>query len=667
MSTRNVRRRPAGCSCVYYARGTKRGSAPYSPGEMRAGLTRRMVLASGVVALLVSGAFVVLLLAIDNLREASDETRDVREELIAADRLEKLVIDLETGVRGFVITGEERFLDPWNEARDAFPRQGRRLERLVADDPEQLRRVRRIIQDSRSYIREYATPVVDDARRGEPSSRSVAVTEEGRRRVDRLRAAFDRLTATERARITAREESADASARRAVAASVAGIGGSILLILAFTGYLTRVIVQPIRRASAMAGRLAGGDAKARMPETGVAEIGTLERSFNTMATSLAASRDELTRLVEEQAALRRVATLVAQTVSAPELFETVTREVGLLSGADLARMERYEADGTVTGVGAWSRDAERELVVGTRIALEGVSVAALVRERGGPVRVDTFAEASGPIAEEARALGIRSSVGCPIVVQGRLWGVIAASSKGEAPFPPDTDSQIAEFTELVATAVANAEARAELAASRARIVSAADETRRRIERDLHDGTQQRLISLGLELRLAQSTVPPDLAELREEIGRAAMELGGVIDDLREISRGIHPAILSEGGLGPALRTLARRSAVPVELEVRPEARFPAPIEVAAYYVVSEALANAAKHAEASVAEVRVEARDGVLELMIHDDGVGGADPARGSGLTGLRDRVEALGGTLSVVSATHEGTSLYVKLPIHVS
>jgi signal transduction histidine kinase len=417
----------------------------------------------------------------------------------------------------------------------------------------------------------------------------------------------------------------------------------------------------------MAERVAGGDLGARMAETGVAEIGALERSFNTMATSLAASRDELTRLVEEQAALRRVATLVARTVSASELFETVTREVGLLSGADLARMERYEADGAVTGVGAWSRDAEQQLVVGTRIALEGVSIAALVRDSGGPVRVDTFAQASGPIAEEARALGIRSSVGCPIVVQGRLWGVIAASSRGEAPFAADTESQIAEFTELVATAVANAEARAELAASRARIVSAADETRRRIERDLHDGTQQRLISLGLELRLAQSTVPPDLAELREEIGRAAKELGGVIDDLREISRGIYPAILSEGGLGPALRTLARRSAIPVELEVRPETRFPAPIEVAAYYVVSEALANAAKHARASVAEVLVEARDGVLDLTIHDDGVGGADPARGSGLTGLTDRVEALGGTLSVVSSTGEGTSLHVELPIEGS
>jgi signal transduction histidine kinase len=623
-----------------------------------------MVLASGVVALLVSGAFVVLLLAIDNLRGSAEETRDAREELIAADRLEKLVIDLETGVRGFVITGEESFLAPWNEARAAFPGQARRLERLVAGDPGQLRRVRRIARDTGSYIRDYATPVVEQTRRGEPSARSVAVTEEGKRRVDRLRAEFDRLTGTERARITAREESADASARRAVAASVAGIGGSILLILIFTGYLTRVIVQPIRRASSMAGRLAGGDLSARMPETGVAEIGALEQSFNTMATSLAASREELTRLVEEQAALRRVATLVARTVSASELFETVTHEVGLLSGADLARMERYEADGTVTGVGAWSRDAEQKLVVGTRIALEGVSIAALVRDSGGPVRVDTFAQASGPIADEARALGIRSSVGCPIVVQGRLWGVIAASSKSEAPFAPDTEAQIAEFTELVATAVANAEARAELAASRARIVSAADETRRRIERDLHDGTQQRLVSLGLELRLAQSTVPPDLGELREEIGRAAKELGGVIDDLREISRGIHPAILSEGGLGPALRTLARRSAIPVELEVRRETRFPAPIEVAAYYVVSEALANAAKHAHASVAEVLVEARDGLLDLTIHDDGVGGADPARGSGLTGLTDRVEALGGTLSVVSSTGEGTSLHVELPI---
>jgi GAF domain-containing protein len=223
------------------------------------------------------------------------------------------------------------------------------------------------------------------------------------------------------------------------------------------------------------------------------------------------------------------------------------------SGADLARMERYEADGTVTGVARWSREDD-PLAVGTRIPLEGVSIAALVGQTSRPVRVDSFSQASGPIAEEARALGIRSSVGCPIVVGGRLWGVIAASSKRESPFPPETESQMADFTELVATAIANAESRSALAASRARVVTAADETRRRIERDLHDGIQQRLVSLGLELRMAQSEVAAVAPTLGQKLNRVLEELKGAIDDLQEVSRGIHPAALSEGGLGPALVT-----------------------------------------------------------------------------------------------------------------
>jgi signal transduction histidine kinase len=362
--------------------------------------------------------------------------------------------------------------------------------------------------------------------------------------------------------------------------------------------------------------------------------------------------------------VRRVATLVARTVSPAEVFETVTREVGLLSGADLARMERYESDGTVTGVAAWSTRDELELAVGTRFALEGTSIAALVRQTSGPVRVDSFARASGPFAQEARALGIRSSIGCPIVVAGRLWGVIAASSKGEAPFPVDTESQIAEFTELVATAIANAESRSELTASRARVVATADETRRRIERDLHDGTQQRLVSLALELRTAAAAVPPELDELAARLSRAAKGLVDVADDLREISRGIHPAMLSKGGLGPALRALARRSAVPVELDVRTDRRLPERLEVAAYYVVSEALTNAAKYASASVVHVDLEADDSIVQLTIDDDGIGGADPGRGSGLIGLRDRIEALGGKIELVSPAGGGTSLFVRIPI---
>jgi signal transduction histidine kinase len=234
------------------------------------------------------------------------------------------------------------------------------------------------------------------------------------------------------------------------------------------------------------------------------------------------------------------------------------------------------------------------------------------------------------------------------------------------PFPPDTADRLADFTALVATAVGNAESRAELTASRARIVAAADQARRRIERDLHDGTQQRLVSLGLGLCLAQGMVPAELPELEVEINRVADELNGVVEDLREIARGIHPAILSEGGLGPALRTLARRAAIPVELDVAAIARLPEPVEVAAYYVVSEALTNATRHAHASVVCVAVEERGDSLRLSIRDDGAGGADPARGSGLIGLRDRAEALGGSLEVSSPPGEGTLILVQLPLRL-
>jgi signal transduction histidine kinase len=232
------------------------------------------------------------------------------------------------------------------------------------------------------------------------------------------------------------------------------------------------------------------------------------------------------------------------------------------------------------------------------------------------------------------------------------------------PLPVGIENRMAEFTELVATAIANADSRAELAASRARVVAAADATRRRIERDLHDGAQQRLVSLGLELRAAEAAVPVELSELRTQLARTAQGLAGVVDELLEISRGIHPAILSRGGLGPALNMLARRSALHVELDVRTDRRLPSPVEVAAYYVVSEALTNAAKHARASVVHVRLEAVDSIAQLTIRDDGVGGADPGRGSGLIGLRDRIEALGGKIEVASPAGGGTSLLVSIPI---
>jgi signal transduction histidine kinase len=232
------------------------------------------------------------------------------------------------------------------------------------------------------------------------------------------------------------------------------------------------------------------------------------------------------------------------------------------------------------------------------------------------------------------------------------------------PFPRDTESRLADFTELVATAVANTESRAALAASRARVVAAADEARRRIERDLHDGTQQQLVSLMLDVRAVQATVPLQLAELESGLSGIAERVTGVFDQVREISHGIHPAILSERGLQAALKALARRSAVPVELSLRVERRLPDHVEVAAYYAVSEALANAAKHARASAVQVELGADDAIARLTVRDNGIGGADPAQGSGLVGLSDRIEAVGGTLQVTSPSGGGTTLLIEIPV---
>jgi signal transduction histidine kinase len=301
-------------------------------------------------------------------------------------------------------------------------------------------------------------------------------------------------------------------------------------------------------------------------------------------------------------------------------------------------MLRYETDWTATVVAAWS-EFHRLVPVGTRVNLDGDNAAGAVRRTGGPARTDNFENASGPLAATLRELGIRSAAGSPITVAGSVWGVMVASSTSK-PIPAGTEARLGEFTELAATAVANAQTRTELTASRARIVAAGDQARRKIERDLHDGVQQRLVSLALNLRLA-SDVASDGTDIRPQLSQIEEGLVSAVDDLRELSRGIHPAVLSEGGLRPALASLARRSAVPVELSIHGVDRLPEPIEVGVYYVVSEALTNVAKHAQASVVEVTLEAAGSRVGLTVQDDGVGGADDGHGTGLIGLSDRVHA--------------------------
>jgi signal transduction histidine kinase len=387
------------------------------------------------------------------------------------------------------------------------------------------------------------------------------------------------------------------------------------------------------------------------------------RFTELVATAIANAdaRAEIERLAEEQAALRRVATLVAEgDARRVAVFEAVAAEMERQLGADGVTLSRYERNDEVTVVADCGLDP-RKVPSGARVSHQGENVISRVRRTERPARTEHSPGAQRAVAELGHARGVCTSVGTPIVVDGRLWGIAVGTWKGESP-PADTEERMARFGHLLETAIANAETRSELIASRARLVAASDEARRRFERDLHDGVQQRLVGLALKLRNAEAIVSAG-EPIATELADLGEGLNGVLEDLRELSRGIHPAILAQGGLDSAIRGLARRSGIPVLLDLDVDVRVAEPVEVAAYYVVAEALANAAKHAKASRAEVTIKSREGVLEMSIQDDGVGGAHRVHGSGLAGLGDRVEAIGGTITIKSPVGGGTSLHVSFP----
>jgi PAS domain S-box-containing protein len=372
----------------------------------------------------------------------------------------------------------------------------------------------------------------------------------------------------------------------------------------------------------------------------------------------------LRSLADEQAALRRVATAVASDVDQEPLFAIVTEEVGHILGAQSANMVRYEPDGGATVVGAWSTGDVVAVPLGMRVALDGQTVAARVLRSGRPERLDSYEGLTGSTAELLRSLGLRSAVGAPIHLGGRLWGAVLISTTEEHSFPDGAERRIADFSELVSVALANAHARRELTASRARIVEAGDAARRRIERNLHDGAQQRLVAVAVTLRRAEAELERGTPDAMALLSGARAELADALVELRELARGIHPAILSERGLATALEVITARCGLPVELSAELADRLPEPVEAAAYYVVAEAMSNASKHANASLLRVEA-ARDGDNAVVqVSDNGVGGADPSGGSGLRGLCDRVEALGGTLTFESPPGVGTTVTARIPL---
>jgi GAF domain-containing protein len=379
------------------------------------------------------------------------------------------------------------------------------------------------------------------------------------------------------------------------------------------------------------------------------------------AISNSEARVELARLAGEQAALRRVATLIARGRPSKEVFAEVAREVGELLGAESAWMDRYDDDGKATVVAAWGLGG-RDLSVGARFSLDGNSVVARVRRTGRAARVDDYTRAKGEGGDIARKLGLRSGVGSPIVVGGHLWGAMLAATARSEPLQADAESHIGEFTELVATAVSSLQARAELAASRARIVAATDEERRRVVRDLHDGAQQRLVHTVVTLKLARRELDDGAGAASALVTDALRHAEEATAELRELAHGILPSVLTRGGLRAGAVALASRMPVPVDIDIYPE-RLPSAVEATAYFVVAEALTNVAKHAHATHAEVTAQVEDGALQVQVRDDGVGGARPD-GGGLLGLADRLGVLDGSLRVDSPREGGTLIAAEIPI---
>jgi signal transduction histidine kinase len=449
--------------------------------------------------------------------------------------------------------------------------------------------------------------------------------------------------------VSARTDSlADASGPLGVAAQELGVRCAVGTPILVEGGLWGVVI-----AGSIVEQPLAADSEAR--------LGSFTELVAT-AIANAESRAGLARLADEQAALRRVATLVARDVPEDELFAAVTAEIGRLLGVEYAYLGRYDADGMFTVLGVWGSAIHRA-PAGSRRSIGGNNVATVVLETGRPARMDNYADASGELGIASRESGVRSAIATPIIVEGRLFGVAVAGSRTEHSLPADTEARLGSFTELVATAIANAESRAALTASRARIVAAADESRRRIERDLHDGAQQRLVHAVIVLKLAQRAVSNGDANAGELVTEALGQAQAANAELRELAHGILPAALSRGGLRAGVEALVSRVSLPVSVDVSAE-RLPAGVEAAAYFVVSEALTNVVKHAQARGAGVTARVECGELRVEVHDDGDGGARADHGTGLGGLEDRVSAMGGRLVLDSPPGDGTRVCAVLPV---
>ncbi|MET7423695.1 CHASE3 domain-containing protein [Dactylosporangium sp. NPDC005555] len=653
--------RSATWRCTVNAPDSRSARRPARTAFFGAGLTHQVIVMCLAFTATLIAVLVVMMAMTANLDERVRSARGAQQALSDAGRLEGSLLAVESSERGFIITRDQRFMQSWERARAAIPQQAAQLAVSSAGNPSLRVLVQHLNGQIAAYLNEDSVPSMraylaggagpDDARLLDTQSR-----------LDAIHAGFAQFS-TMQTRDAARQaaaEHADIVWARAVA--VTGLTGSIVVVVSFAVFVNRRIVRPVRAAAGTADDLASRTLSARMPEDGPGEVGVLQRSFNAMAVSLEDQHHRLGRLVSEQSALRRIATLVACGTPPDAVFTAIAEEVGWLLRAEATMLLRFEPDGLATVVAAWGR-GDPPAVIGTRTALHPHGVAAHVYAEQRPwlAAVGDGTPLTDPFLTEHR---ITTSVGAPIMVQGISWGALVVLARDKEHLRTEDVARTADFTDLAGVAVANLQARCDLAAASVRIADVGDEARRRIERDLHDGTQQRLLALLLDLRRIQKQASTGLADVPAELATTSADLACALDELRELSHGIHPAILTERGLGAALRTLARRSSVPTELDIRLQGRLPASIETNAYYIIAEAVTNAVKHANASYIRIVVVSDEHTLRICVEDDGVGGAEPSAGSGIRGLSDRIAALGGSSRLISLPGHGTTLQGTIPL---
>ncbi|GAB3864798.1 CHASE3 domain-containing protein [Dactylosporangium cerinum] len=617
--------------------------------------------------LLISTAFAAILLSVYQLRESVLAVSKAERAVSAATTLERLLLDVEAGRRGFALARDPALLVPWKAAQEQIPARQEELTAAVADDPAQADRIAQINVEITDYLDDYADPSIALEEGAVPKNINAESIRAGQRQISDLRQQFDDFANAQRTTVERARRDAMIAGQRAFVAGIAGFATSLIGVAILTRSLAVMVARPLHRLVSAADKVANGDLSVRVATDGPVEIGSMQRTFNSMVGVLEQSRDTLSAIAAEQAALRRVATVAAKGKPAEAVFGAVTEEAGKLFGADATALLRFEPDGGGTVVASWCWDVSHRISLG-KVNLENQGLAGQVLRSGKPIRLEGPKSADF-LGHEFGDLSIRSAIGAPVLVAGRTWGVLKALSTRSHPLLQHDAARAAEFTDLIASAIANSQARADLTASRARVVAATDESRRRIERDLHDGTQQRLIALLLQLRATETQVQDGLQDRLRTMGT---DLAEAIDELRELARGIHPSILSEGGLVPAIKSLGRRSPIPVEVRLALPSRLDTKIEIGVYYVVAEALTNAIRHAHAKLICVRAAIMEapggdppaGLLEVSIEDDGVGGADPQTGTGLIGLGDRVAALGGTMHIASRPGRGTRLDIRIPL---